>query len=63
MNRRWVQNILVAVIVAICFAMSGPDEPPITKVIEKAKQASLADAKFNELYRQGKYTTTFGDNR
>jgi hypothetical protein len=63
MNRPWVQNLLVIIIVLIMFAMSGPDEPPIAKVIEKAKQTSLADAKFNELYRQGKFMTTMGDNR
>lgn len=69
MNRRWVQDLLVVaaftvVILASCMDDTVP-APTIPQVIEQAKQSSLADASKNELalYRQGKYLTTFGDNR
>lgn len=68
MNRRWVQDLLlVAVFLLILILQSffHDDEPEVATIIEKAKQSSLADASKNELvlYRQGKYLTTFGDNR
>lgn len=68
MNRQWIQDLLVvAVFLTILLAQSffHDDEPEVVVVIEKAKQSSLADVSKNELmlYRQGKYLTTFGDNR
>lgn len=68
MKCQWVQDLLVIVVfLAILLAQSffHDDEPEVVAVIKKAKQSSLADASKNELmlYRQGKYMTSFGDNR
>ncbi len=68
MNRRWVQDLLVvavftAVIFASAFDDTAPATPAVVPIIEQAKQTSLADPKFNELYREGKRMTGMGDDR
>lgn len=70
MNHRWAQDLLVivaftSVVLASCMDDDAVSAPTIPQVMEQAKQASLSDASKNELalYRQGKFLTTFGDNR
>lgn len=67
MNRRWVQDLLLVAVFAVVILASCMDDtaPTIPQVIEQAKKSSLADASKNELalYRQGKFYTTFGDER
>lgn len=64
------QNVLMGIIVVFILCapsifswLDTPSKPAVLPIIEKAKQDQLSDSKFNELYREGKRLTTFGDSR
>ena len=60
---------MVLVIIAMIGAnalfawLDRSDVLEVLPIMEKAKQDSLADPRFNELYREGKRMTGMGDNR
>lgn len=64
------QNMLMGIIVVVILCapsifswLDTPSKSAVLPIIEKAKQDSLADPRFNELYREGKRMTGFGDMR